>query len=193
MDYTLREQSLLNFTKKHRSLSRIDEVKLVYGYRLFMLDLKKLIIIYSLAFMLGITFELLLVQIGFIIFRQVAFGLHASNFWFCLISSSIVFVGGTYWFTQIHLKASFIFFLFFSCVLILNHLAPISSKKIKIKGPKHRAYLRKKMQKRFLMTFILVIVLPVSFSTFLVYGVLIETFIIFYSYVTLKKGGNLNG
>ena len=68
MDHTLREQSLLNFFKQYKNLSTIDEIKMVYGLRLFILDLKKFTIIYSLAFILGITIELLLVQIGFITF-----------------------------------------------------------------------------------------------------------------------------
>ena len=188
MDHTLREQSLLNFFKQYKNLSKIDEIKMVYGLRLFILDLKKFTIIYSLAFILGITIELLLVQIGFITFRQVAFGLHCSGYWSCLIASGVVFLGGTYFFSMIHLTASFIYYLFFFCVFVLTLLAPISSKNIKIKGPNHRHQLRRKMYIRFFAMLLAIILLPLQFSEFLIFGVLIETLIICYSYVTLKRG-----
>lgn len=188
MEYTFREQSVLDFYKKHRDLSHIEEIKLVYGLRLFMLDLKKFIVIYSLAFLLGVAFELLLVQVGFLIFRQVAYGLHANGFWTCLLSSGIAFLGGTYFFHQIQLTEGFLYTLFFFCVVMLSLLAPISSQKIKVRDSKHRNKLRKRMYFRFLLLFVLIIALPLSVSIFLVYGMLIETSIIGYSYIILKRG-----
>lgn len=153
-----------------------------------MLDFKKMIIIYTISFLLGVTIELLLVQIGFITFRQVAFGLHANGFWSCLISSIVLFLGGTYIFSKIHLTVELIYVLFFFGVFFLTLFAPINSKKIKIKEPKHRYYLRKKMYMRFIAMLVAIITLPLSVSEFLVFGMLIETLIICYSYITLKKG-----
>lgn len=65
MVYTLKEQTLLNHYKKYGKISELDEIKLIHGLRIFILDFKKLAIIYTLAFVLGIAWQLALVHIGF--------------------------------------------------------------------------------------------------------------------------------
>lgn len=188
MVYTASEEALLSFYKRHKNIQSLDEVKLIYGMRLFWMDFKKLVIIYFFAFMLGISIELLFVQLGFIVFRQVAFGLHLGGFWSCLIASSLIFLGGAYLLSKLYISSDIILVTFFMCVFILTLLAPISSVKIKIKGLSHRRYLRRKMYTRFLVMLIAVIFLPQYIFKFLVLGMLIETLVICYSHVIFKRG-----
>lgn len=188
MIYTKKEETFLRFYKKHRTASSTDEIKLIFGVRLFLMDAKKMIIIYFLAFMLGIPTELLLVQIGFITFRQVAFGLHFGSSRSCLIASIIIFLGGTYFFSNLGLSNEILYSLFFCCTFFLSLLAPIGSKKMKIRGIQHLRYLRRKMYMRFLVMFFILIVLPLNISKYLVFGMLIETIVICYSFLIVKRG-----
>lgn len=187
MVYTLKEQTLLNHYKKYGKISELDEIKLIHGLRIFILDFKKLAIIYTLAFVLGIAWQLALVHIGFYCFRQVAFGLHCTSFKTCLVTSTVLFLSFTHIFNTISFSLNSIWGIFLACVAVLTSLAPISSQKNKVRNDRHMSYLRKKMYKRFLLTMIAIIVLPLAISKFIVGGMLLETFIIIYSWAKTKE------
>ncbi|MER2009772.1 MAG: accessory gene regulator B family protein [Psychrobacillus sp.] len=187
MVYTLKEQTLLNHYRKYGSISELDGIKLIHGLRIFMMDFKKLAIIYTLAFILGITWQLAVVHIGFLCFRQVAFGLHCTSFKTCLITSIILFLSFTLTFNTINFSLNYIWGIFLASVVVLTLLAPISSQKNKIRNDKHRSYLRKKMYKRFLLIMVAIILLPPAISKFVVGGMLLETFIIIYSWLKTKE------
>lgn len=187
MEYTLKEKSILERYKKHVDMSELDEIKLIHGLRIFLMDFKKFVIIYTLAFILGIAWQFALVYIGFFFFRQVAFGLHCASFKSCLVTSIVLFLSFTYTFNMITFSLISIWGIFLACVCILTLLAPISSQKNKIRNAKHKNDLRKKMYKRFLITMLAIIVLPLAISKFLVVGMLIETVIIIYSWFKLKE------
>ncbi|MGE7690769.1 accessory gene regulator B family protein [Lysinibacillus sp. NPDC097214] len=188
MVYTLKEQTILGHYKKFVDISELDEIKLIHGLRIFLMDFKKFVIIYSLAFILGIAWQLALVHIGFFYFRQVAFGLHCTSFKTCLVTSAILFLSFTYLFLNIiNFTPIFIWVIFLACVGVLSLLAPISSQKNKIRSAKHISYLRKKMYKRFFITMIVIIVLPLTISKFIVAGMLLETFTIIYSWLKSKE------
>ena len=187
MEYTLKEKSILERYKKHVEMSELDEIKLIHGLRIFLMDFKKFVIIYTLAFILGIAWQFAFVHIGFFCFRQVAFGLHCASFKTCLVTSIFLFLSFTYTFNIMTVSLTSIWGIFVACVCILTLLAPISSQKNKIRNTKHKNDLRKKMYKRFLITMLAIIVLPLTISKFLVVGMLIETVIIIYSWLKLKE------
>lgn len=187
MVYTSKEQLLLNHYKKYVDISELDEIKLIHGLRIFLMELKKVVIIYALAFVLGIAWQLALVHIGFFIFRQVAFGVHSPSFMTCLTTSIVLLLSFTYFFNTFDFSLTIIWGIFLFCVCILTLLAPISSQKNKINSAAHRSYLRKRMFRRFLVTMLAIILLPLAISKFIVAGVLIETFIIIYSWLKQKE------
>jgi len=152
-----------------------------------MLDFKKLAIIYPLAFILGIAWQLALLQMGFLFFRQVAFGLHCTSFKTCLVTSTVLLLSFTHTFNTINFSLNSIWYIFLACVGVLTLLAPIGSQKNKIRNDKHKSYLRRKMYKRFLLIMVAIIVLPLAISKFIVGGMLLETFIIIYSWVKTKE------
>lgn len=187
MVYTLKEQTILGHYKKFVDMSELDEIKLIHGLRIFLMDFKKFVIIYSLAFILGIAWQLALVHIGFFYFRQVAFGVHCTSFKTCLVTSAILFLSFTYFFHSINFSLIFLWVAFLACVCVLTLLAPIGSQKNKIRSARHISYLRKKMYKRFLITMIVIIVLSLTISKFIVAGMLLETFTIIYSWLKSKE------
>lgn len=83
----------LGLIRKYRT--DIDEIKLDeirYGLEAIYLTLTKSIVIFSLAIILGIFRETILLLIFFNILRTTGFGLHASKSWICLLTSCLIFI-----------------------------------------------------------------------------------------------------
>lgn len=88
------EFSMNNIKKKYPNYDedKLDEI--AYGLEAIYLTFTKTIIIFALAFILGIFKDMLLLLIFYNIIRTTAFGMHAKKSIHCLIISSIMFIGG---------------------------------------------------------------------------------------------------
>lgn len=78
--------------------NRFDEEKLAvikYGLEGLYLQISKLIIIGIIAILLNIFKELIILLLIYNAIRATSFGLHATKSWICLVSSTLVFIGGT--------------------------------------------------------------------------------------------------
>lgn len=73
---------------------KIEEIK--YGLEGLYLTITKTIIIFSIAFFLGILKELIIFTLIYNIIRMPSFGMHASSSIICLISSTTMFIGLTF-------------------------------------------------------------------------------------------------
>jgi Membrane protein putatively involved in post-translational modification of the autoinducing quorum-sensing peptide len=76
-----------------------NEVKLAeikYGLESIYLLISKLIIIFALAAFLNAIKELIIFLFLYNLIRMPSFGLHATKSWICLVSSTIIFIGGMY-------------------------------------------------------------------------------------------------
>ncbi|WP_368072746.1 accessory gene regulator B family protein [Lysinibacillus xylanilyticus] len=82
---------LVDYFEHRRPLTQVDKIKLVYGFRVVTSELKKFLVIYCIAIAFGLFWKMLLVQTGFLLVRQVAYGAHCSSFRTCLVVSSISF------------------------------------------------------------------------------------------------------
>ena len=81
-------------TKKGKYSDEQVEI-MIYGLETIYLTVTKMIVIFAVAFLLGIFYEMLLLLISYNIIRSKAFGIHASKSIYCLITSLIMFIGGT--------------------------------------------------------------------------------------------------
>ncbi len=84
---------IMKYIKENKALTIEEEEKIIYGLESIYILVTKLIIIFSIAYILDIFKEMLIFLIIFNIIRSVAFGLHASKSWICLISSICLFIG----------------------------------------------------------------------------------------------------
>jgi len=78
--------------------NRFDEEKLAvikYGLEGLYLQISKLIIIGFIAILLNIFKELVILLLIYNTIRATSFGLHATKSWICLVSSTLIFIGGT--------------------------------------------------------------------------------------------------
>ena len=72
-----------------------EQIELIaYGLEGVYLTLTKMIILYAIAYLLGIVKEFTILLVTFNIIRSQAFGIHASKSLYCLISSFLMFIGG---------------------------------------------------------------------------------------------------
>ena len=87
-------QTSINILKNSGKYSSDDIEIIIYGLEGIYLTITKMVIIFLISFVLGITKEVFLLLITYNIIRSQAFGIHASKSIYCLISSLTFFVGG---------------------------------------------------------------------------------------------------
>ncbi len=86
----------IDLIKKNCNYSEEQIEVIVYGLEGIYLTITKMIVLVSLAYILGILKEFFLILIFYNIIRVQAFGIHASKSIYCLISSTIMFIGGAF-------------------------------------------------------------------------------------------------
>lgn len=71
---------------------KLDEIE--YGLEAIYLTFTKLIVVFSIAYILGVLKELIILLLFYNLLRTTAFGMHAKKSWHCYLISISVFVGG---------------------------------------------------------------------------------------------------
>ena len=87
--------SSIELIKKNKNYNDEELEVIAYGLEGLYLTFTKMVVIFSIAFILGILKEVILLLVTYNIIRSQAFGIHASKSIYCLISSIILFIGGT--------------------------------------------------------------------------------------------------
>lgn len=186
MDLTHREEKILKLFSKKMELSHLDQIKLIHGWRIVIADFKKLIFMYSIAFLMESFIETLLIHVSFFAFRQVAFGVHSKNLYVCLVVSCITFPVSAFLLKGLEIGMIHIWITYFIAAVPLLLFAPIGSAVNAIRGRAHAQYLRKKIYIRLSILGIAILVLPNAIIKFLVAGLLIETITVLISII--QKG-----
>lgn len=77
----------------HEELNRIDYLKCKLGVESIVINVSKLLFIYSAACILNSVFETFILHLSFLTIRVFAYGDHASSSFGCIITSILLFVG----------------------------------------------------------------------------------------------------
>lgn len=77
----------------HEELNRIDYLKCKLGIESTVINVSKLLFIYSTAFLLNIGFETFILHLSFLTIRVFAYGDHAGSSFGCIVTSILLFVG----------------------------------------------------------------------------------------------------
>lgn len=109
------------------SNDKLDEI--MYGVEGIYLTITKTIIIFSLALILGIFKELLILLVAFNFIRLFAFGMHVNKSITCLIFSSLVFLTGAFLCKYITISKEVLYILYFLVFIIMIKYAPADTKK----------------------------------------------------------------
>ena len=157
----------------------IQEEELRYGLEGIYLTFGKLLIIFPLAFLLGILKEFTLSLIFFNIIRYPAFGLHANKSSTCLISSIVLLVGIPLLFTKVTISLSMKIIICIICFICFLLYAPADTEKRPLTNKKKRLFRKIAACILAIVYSILIIVFNNNnISTYLLSGLIIETIII---------------
>ena len=115
---------------------KLDEI--AYGLEAIYLMITKIIVLFGLAFILGIVKEFVLLLIFYNIIRTNAFGIHASKSIYCLLSSSLLFIGGAYLCMNIVIPLELMVMIAIVCIVCLFRYAPADTYKRPIVNKKKR-------------------------------------------------------
>lgn len=86
-------ENCMDIIIKNKKYDKIKLQEIKYGLETLYLTFSKLIIIGTIAIILGIFKELIIFLLIYNIMRIPSFGLHATKSWICLLSSTIIFIG----------------------------------------------------------------------------------------------------
>lgn len=88
------KKSMDSVKKKYPDYSEEKLEEIEYGLDAIYLNIPKTIIIFFLSIVLGIFKDMILLLLFYGILRTFAFGMHASKSLYCLIISTVMFIGG---------------------------------------------------------------------------------------------------
>lgn len=118
------------------SETKIEEIR--YGLEGIYILITKMLIIFSISYFLGILKSVIILTLLFAGVRNFAFGIHASKSIFCLIISSIVFMGAPYLAREITLSPHTMLAAASICVVLYIIYAPADTKKRPLVNKKKR-------------------------------------------------------
>ena len=82
--------------KYNPNYTDIKMEEIMYGLEGLYLTITKIIVLVSLALILGILPEMIILMLIYNSLRITAFGIHATKSIYCMISSTVIFIGGVY-------------------------------------------------------------------------------------------------
>ncbi|MDD2180859.1 MAG: accessory gene regulator B family protein [Bacilli bacterium] len=107
-----------------------EELKTIrYGLEGIYITITKTIIIFSIAIMLNILKELIIIVLLYNFLRMFSFGLHANNSISCLLTSSLIFIGSSYICTIIAVSFNIKVVTSILCTMIFIKYSPADTKK----------------------------------------------------------------
>lgn len=132
-------QKIMNFIKNNNPKYDSDQLEIIkYGLESIYITITKSIIIFFIAFLLGLVKELLIFMIFYNLIRMPAFGLHATKSSYCLISSTTIFIGSTILAKVIVVPIYIKVILNFLIILCIFNWAPADTYKRPIVSKKRR-------------------------------------------------------
>ena len=121
------------------SEEKLEEI--AYGLEGFYLTVTKMVIIFTLAAILGILKECLLLLLSYNILRVTGFGIHASKSIYCLLTSLTCFIGGVYLCEYIELSFLIkVILTLISVICIVKYAPADTEKRPLINAKKRRRY-----------------------------------------------------
>ena len=115
---------------------KLDELR--YGLEGLYILVTKSVIIFGIAYLLGILWELIIFTVLYNIIRATSFGIHATKSWICLVSSLMIFIGATYLSTVLVIPTGAKIILGILTVIYIHIYSPADTKKRPIVSPKRR-------------------------------------------------------
>lgn len=165
--------SSIQLITKNKSYTK-DEIEIMaYGLETIYLTVTKMVVLFAIAYLLGIFKEVILLLITYNIIRSQAFGIHATKSIYCLVSSICLFIGGALICKYVVLPVWLLIIVAIICNVCLLLYAPADTYK--------RPLINKKKRDRFkfisvilgiVYTVLIIVFRNYSFVNFLLFGML---------------------
>ena len=127
-----------NIKKNNKNVTEEELEVIIYGLKSLYLTFTKIIVILILSIVLGILKETLLMLLFYNVIRLFAFGLHAKNSIACLITSLLLFIGGTYLAIYLNIGLELKIILASISLILIAVYAPADTEKRPLINPKKR-------------------------------------------------------
>lgn len=128
----------MSYIEKNTSYDKIKLAEIKYGLEGVYLTVTKMIVIFSLAIILGIFKEMFIYMIIYNLIRMPSFGLHATKSWICLLSSTILFIGIPYLCIYLNIPLIIKIIVTIAGTLLMIKNSPADTKKRPIINKKRR-------------------------------------------------------
>lgn len=189
MNFITYEEKLLNkLISPNMEIVQITRLK--FGLYLLLDGIKKGIMIYGIALLLGCFMETMLVHVSFLILRQVSFGWHSTNNLACVLWSILAFPILTFIWGKFYFNFSLLLAICIICCLIIWFSGPIGTQVNILSNLKHKQLLHFKLKRRILLIVFLSIIIPPSIYQYFILGIFIQTVTLLIQ--ILKNGVTVN-
>ena len=176
---------LIDYIKKYKCITNNEEEIIQYGLESIYILVTKMIIIFTIAIILGIFKEMIIFLIIFNVIRTFAFGLHASKSWICLLISSVSFLGLPFLLKVISIPLFLKLILGISLIIIIYKYSPADTVKRPIINKKRRLFFKYTSTSIAILYIILsLIIRNIFISNCFIFGLLLE--VLFISPLTYK-------
>jgi len=167
----------------------IELEKMVLGSEILLINVSKIIIIYSLAALLGILTQTFVTHAAFALIKRYSFGLHALNSTVCTLVSCAIFVGIPLLLYDVYINNYIVAAAFAAVIIILYQYAPADTKARPLIGVRLRAQLKRRAVVCGLILATMALIIPnESIKLFLVLGAVYQSISILpLTYKILKR------
>ncbi|MBX4265662.1 accessory gene regulator ArgB-like protein [Clostridium estertheticum] len=132
----------IKFIKNNTEKSEEEIEKVQYGFQVIIMNLFKIIILFSTAYFLEIFMYTLVAFIVFGIFRSFACGVHANTSLNCIIINYVVFLGNVFISINLSLNKSIIVIIYIISLILVRLYAPADTEERPLVSKKHRNKLK---------------------------------------------------
>ena len=154
-------------------------LEIEYGLEGMYLSLSKTIVIFLIAYIIGILTQMILLFLFYSLIRSFGFGIHANKSWICWVSSLIIFIGLTILAININFTLEFKIILLFISICSFYFYAPADTYKHPLINIKKRKYLKLiTLIISFIYSFICLYTSNSVLSNIILFSLLAESFMI---------------
>lgn len=133
-------QKCMKLIRETKSLNQTKLEEIEYGLTSIYILITKSIIIFGIAFILGVLKEFIIFMLVYNIIRMPSFGLHATKSWICLVSSILIFLSGLYISLLFQIPTYIKIILGIYCIIRIYQNAPADTYKRPIINKKRRRF-----------------------------------------------------
>lgn len=141
---TLLAKRLASWMNQYTHKEGFELLKLEVGIECILINISKMIIIYTLATLLGVLLQTFIIHFAFVLTKRYSFGAHALNSTVCTIVSCCMFVIAPLIMSGVGITNQVVIIVFAAIIYTLYKFAPADTKARPLIGAKLRKQLKKR-------------------------------------------------